>query len=156
MLSGHVISKAIGIMSLMKFFPAGDEFRAALMEMLGEICETDEQVIWLARRMRNLYQEWPGSHELRACFCAKHSPKDGLEVFSAVYHDGIPSERTTSHLALPGANPLMIEGTVTADLELEAKVIELAAEKAMPKADHACLKDEHWLRVETKLRQMGI
>ncbi len=132
MLSVNTLAKAVGTMSLMKMFPGGDEFRGALMELLGEMCETDEQVLWLARRMRDLYREWPGANEVRAVLCSKYSPKDGVEVFSDVFHDGIPSERMAAFPALPAANPRMIEGAVTEDWELNLELIELAKQKAMP------------------------
>ncbi len=107
MITVPAVKKAIGIMSLMKFFPGDEDSRGALMEMLGEMCQTDEQILWLARRMRNLYAEWPGAHELRAAYCSKYYPKDNIEAGSAVYLEGIPSEkpqRSPDVKALPPAD----------------------------------------------------
>ncbi len=92
MIDALQVKRAIGIMSLMKYFPGDEDSRGALIELIGDMCQTDEQVIWLAKRMRNLYPEWPGAHELRAVLCSKYYPKDCIEVGSAVFLEGIPSE----------------------------------------------------------------
>lgn len=90
----ETVSRLVGSLALMKFFPAGDDCaRAALIEMLGEMCETEDQVRWLVKRVRSLYSEWPGDCELRACYCSRFTPLDGIRVNSAVFLDGIPSER---------------------------------------------------------------
>ena len=86
------ILRALGIFSLMKFFPGDDGTRAALGELLCEMCRNDEEIIWLARRVQKLHREWPGAHEIRAAYCSKFQPKDGIEADSNLYLDGIPSE----------------------------------------------------------------
>lgn len=128
-----VLNKAIGMMSLMKFFPGGDEARGALMELLGEMCANDEQVLWLAKRMRNLYPEWPGAHEMRAAFCARFSPKDGIEADSGSFPEGIPAERATG-LQLPAmAIPELAAGDVSANLEANRLIRAISAARGMPK-----------------------
>ncbi len=95
----EVVDKTIGRLALLKFFPASDIVaRAVAMTELMEMCETDEQVDWLGKRMSALYTEWPGLRELRAVFCSKFKPADGVEVDSTDprYVDGIPSERELS------------------------------------------------------------
>ncbi len=86
------IKKAVGILSLMKYFPSSEDAQAALMEMLGTMCANEEQVLWLARRVTALYSEWPGTREVRAVFCGKYRPVDGIEAESAIYLEGIPAE----------------------------------------------------------------
>jgi hypothetical protein len=55
---------------------------------------SDEQVIWLGHRLLQLYpKQWPGIVELRACFCKRFKPADGVEVKSATYFsEGFPTE----------------------------------------------------------------
>jgi hypothetical protein len=42
--------------------------------------------------MPKLYKEWPGLREVRAVFCSKFKPRDGFDVDSDVYLDGVPSD----------------------------------------------------------------
>jgi hypothetical protein len=83
----------IAKLAMLKFFPADKEARNAIVQMVCEMAATDEQVKWLVHRALKLYNEWPGPKELRACFCSKFRPLDGINAYSAVYADGIPSER---------------------------------------------------------------
>ncbi len=64
----------------MKFFPSDPYARAALVEMLGEMCESEDQVRWLVKEVRTKYPEWPGVYELRRLFCARFRPQDGIVV----------------------------------------------------------------------------
>ena len=41
--------------------------------------------------------------EVRAVFCSKFKPADGIDVYSAVYLDGIPSEKESAPAVLPAA-----------------------------------------------------
>jgi hypothetical protein len=87
------INALVGSMGTMKFFPSDPAARLALTELMTEMASTEEQVRWLAKRMRSLYNEWPGEREMRACFCSRFRPADGINAYSSVYSDGIPSER---------------------------------------------------------------
>lgn len=114
-------------LALMKFFPADKEARTALVGMVCEMAADDEQVRWLVRRMLALYNEWPGPRELRACFCARYKPRDGIEARSEKFLEGIPPERKPAPvLALP-PGPQM-----TATREIDAAVGALAPAKTVP------------------------
>src|SRR5690349_7814500 len=78
---------------MLKFFPSDREARAAIVEMICEMASDECQVEWLVARALRLYNEWPGPRELRAAFCSKFRPRDGINAYSTVYLDGIPSER---------------------------------------------------------------
>jgi hypothetical protein len=71
----------------------------------------EAQVEWLVQRAVSLYAEWPGAREIRACFCSKFRPADGLSVGSTVYLDGIPSEKRIDPpalLALPPGHVVLL------------------------------------------------
>jgi hypothetical protein len=134
-LSRDAIDRAMGRIALMKFFPASDiSARATVMLELIEMCSTDEQVEWLGNRVTALYTEWPGLRELRAVFCSKFKPADGIEVYSADtrFIDGIPSERQISEgqESVPGR---LTPGT---RLQIAGKV------EKMPEADLEQLHNE--------------
>jgi hypothetical protein len=126
-------SELVGELSLMKFFPADENARVALVRIVCEMAENDDQVRWLVRRMLNLYNEWPGPRELRACFCSKFRPADGIHQYSSVYLDGIPSERATAP-QLPAAPMRQIQPPIT-DAKVQRAVQVLTAKaQRMPAA----------------------
>jgi hypothetical protein len=93
-LSKEAVEQATTEISLMPFFPSSDiPSRAMLMRYLFDICNTDEQALWLAKRYVSLFPKWAGLRELRAVACSKFKPRDKVEVDSESYIDGIPSEK---------------------------------------------------------------
>lgn len=130
MISEPVLMKAIGKLMAMPYFPVSENLvKLALLDELPEIVENDQQLDWLIRRVTHLYKQWPGLSEIRAVYCWTFKPRDGVNVYSGVYPDGIPSERPAAPLALP---PARATTGLTADPEFEAKVRSLAALKKMP------------------------
>ncbi len=77
----------------LQFFPADADARFGIAEQISDFAGDLEQVRWLVRRVPKLHKDWPGILEVRAVFCSRYKPKDGIEAYSAVYLDGIPSER---------------------------------------------------------------
>lgn len=94
MITANACVRALDRMAAgLKFFPADEGVREVIAEELGAICSNDSELDWLARRMVNLYRDgWPGTEEMRACFCSRYKPRDKREVFTAVFPGGIPSE----------------------------------------------------------------
>ena len=87
----------IAELALMRFFPSEPQAKSALVRMVCEMAQTNEQVDWLVRRALALYTDWPGPRELRALFCSRWKPADGIEAYSTVYiadesGGGFPSE----------------------------------------------------------------
>jgi hypothetical protein len=76
----------------MKFFPSGADERIGIAEEIASFASNLDQVKWLVSRLPKLYKEWPGLREVRAVFCSKFKPRDGFDVDSDVYLDGVPSD----------------------------------------------------------------
>jgi hypothetical protein len=110
----------------MAFFPSDREVRGALVSVLADLVETEEQLDWLVTRALRLYAKWPGVAELRALYCSRFKPRDGVESYSTVYLDGIPPETTP-----PPREPT---AATTTDPELRKNVAELARRRRMPQA----------------------
>jgi hypothetical protein len=127
MITPKAIAAAMGRFSLLRYFPAGDAGIAALTEMLQEMVTTDEQLDWLSRRVLQLHPEWPGPYEIRAVFCSRYKPKDGVEADSAMakFEDGIPAEHK-QHKAEER------QQLVSEDARLQQAVSQAAAKKRMP------------------------
>ena len=124
-----LISKLGGTM---KYFPGDDDARLGIIEQVGEMCSTEEQVEWLVKRMPKLYGEWPGVAEMRALLCTKWKPKDGFELYSSVYADGIPSETPEKAWCLPAGTLALGPGEpISAAPSLTNYVQQLAEMKRM-------------------------
>jgi hypothetical protein len=118
------VAEILGGLTLLDYFPSDPAARGALIELVCSMAQNEDQVQWLVRRMTSgLYNQWPGPREVRACFCSKFKPKDGIEVDSTVYPDGIPSERPRPQLALP---PLPVGRLASGDQDIERTVLNLA------------------------------
>lgn len=75
------------------FFPNDEYVPIAICRLVGSMCHNEAEVRWLVDRMTSgIYSEWPGIAEMRACFCAKFPPRDGINAYSSIYPDGIPAE----------------------------------------------------------------
>jgi len=83
---------AIGLLKSMPSFPADPMVRQAVSDDVLELVRDEHELLWLVRRVTQLYGEWPGLSEVRAVYCSKYKPRDGVEAYSGVYPDGIPSE----------------------------------------------------------------
>lgn len=142
----------IGELSLMKYFPSEPAARTALVRIVCEMAPDEAHIRWLVNRALKLYAEWPGIMELRACYCSKFKPADGIEAYSQVYSEGIPTEKEQQGLiAAPEMRALPAGAPVSADAQMNAAVKELAAKKKMPSA-----KGVRWDETAKKLEQMGL
>lgn len=73
-------TERIAELSLMKYFPQDALARAALVRIICEMTENDAQIDWLVKRVLSLYNEWPGPQVVRAVFCRRFKPADGIEA----------------------------------------------------------------------------
>lgn len=88
------IAEILQQLRMLPYFPNDEYVLLGLVALVGQMCENEDQVRWLVARMTSgLYAEWPGPREMRACYCSKFKPKDGINACSTVYADGIPSEK---------------------------------------------------------------
>jgi len=132
MITPQGVQMFVGQISLMKFFPNTPGMVNALSTALAQFCADDEKLTWLAKRIVALYAEWPGIREVRAVYCSKFKPLDGINAYSTIYGDGIPSERPAllppAQLALPPGH------VVSVDPGFDAAIQKLAEAKALPPA----------------------
>lgn len=124
----------IARLAMLKFFPTDPEARTSIVGMVCEMADNDEQVDWLTRRMLVLYNEWPGPKELRALFCSRHKPKDGIEAKSEKFLEGVPSEKKPEPMkALPPGSVASADPNAERAVRLLAKSLDmnrvLAADK---------------------------
>lgn len=128
-LTPETAAAGVAKMALMAFFPGDPDIRAALVSVFMDMVETDEQLDWLVNRALRLYGKWPGVAEIRALYCSRWKPKDGMETYSSIYPEGIPSERKAP---APERDPPR-GGPVTADPDLNREIRQVAdAKKLQP------------------------
>lgn len=84
-------------------FPYDQDARLMIMRTLTAMVKDEEKLDWLIERACNLWSKWEGIKELRAIYCARYLPADGIETTSAIYSDGVPPDPTVPRLALPAA-----------------------------------------------------
>jgi len=90
-------------LAMLRFFPARNSaVLIGLARLVNQMCADESQVRWLVDRMTSgIYAEWPGPQEMRACFCSRFKPKDGLNAYSTVYPDGIPLRESRARIDPP-------------------------------------------------------
>ena len=64
----------------MRFFPSDPDARIGIAEQLAEMADDENQIAWLMKRLSQLYSDWPGMLEVRAVFCTRYKPRDGVEA----------------------------------------------------------------------------
>lgn len=137
------------------YFPSKPAAQGLVTDELTRMCGTIEQGAWLARRMCQLLEKWEGVKEMRAIYCSKFKPLDGIEVASGIYLDGIPSEKESRPMleAAPmKALPARVSASV--DPEGEKHVTELVQARAMPPVKRFRTITEDEDRVDKLLRSM--
>lgn len=86
-----VFAAALDELSLLKYFPSDPGSRAALLRILCQMVAGPVELRWLVDTVLKYYDEWPGPRELRAVYCTRHRPKDGIEA-------GVSSQRFLTEL----------------------------------------------------------
>jgi hypothetical protein len=97
------IEEAVNEMSIVKFFPAEAEQRAAVGKLLMRMLEFGraDQLKWLVMTMLDRVNEWNGPVELRAVFCTRFRPADGIEADSK-YSPGFTAGEMETRAKAPG------------------------------------------------------
>jgi hypothetical protein len=75
------VADILGGLALLKFFPSDPRAQTQLLALVCQMIESEEQAEWLVRIALNTWNEWEGPRELRALFCTKYRPRDGVEAF---------------------------------------------------------------------------
>lgn len=114
----------------LKYFPSDPEARLGIAQQIAKMVRSEDQLRWLVDVVPTLYSDWPALREIRALFCMKFPPLDGIEAVSETFPDGLTREQLNpgKKLALPAPEPLRLTGSTetTADPEMIALVAECA------------------------------
>jgi len=77
-------SGAVARLAVLTHFPSEAIARAELARMLLRMVSTGEQLEWLVRAFVDHVGAWHGPREVRAVFCTRFKPADGVEEWSAI------------------------------------------------------------------------
>lgn len=130
-------ARLVNELAALAYFPVETEARGVLARELVNICPNITEARWLVTRFCQLFSRWPGPRELRAVYCSRNKPRDGFEVSSTEFPDGVPTPPGGSELAwYPVIEPAPVlqlppGHLVSGDITLENDIRRLAAEKDM-------------------------
>ncbi len=130
------VLRMVSELAMLKYFPANNEaVLLALVRLCGDMCHSEAEVRWLVDRMTSgIYSEWPGPAEMRACFCSRYPPKDGVNAYSSVYPDGLPpSKEARTMLAAAPQRALPAGHTPESPRCAESREVIGKLKDAMPK-----------------------
>ena len=106
------VAEMVMELSILPFFPAEDYARLAIVRLVGAMAHNEAQVRWLIDVMTSgAYARWEGPSELRAVFCQKFKPKDGIECVSTIYLDGLTREQLNPGVRIAPEPPLLTGGS---------------------------------------------
>jgi len=91
------VTHKLAALSLLRFFPQEPEARAAIVTIVCRMASNVDQIDWLIKSALAVYDDWPGPRELRALFCSRWNPRDGVKAYSQIYPSdenggGFPSQ----------------------------------------------------------------
>lgn len=84
MITEKMAGEAAKRLSALKFYPSEVDARLEIADMLQRMVPTADQLEWLVRTMVDRIGEWPGPREMRAVFCTRFRPMDGIEAWSQI------------------------------------------------------------------------
>lgn len=124
------IMEILSGLRLLPFFPSDEFAFSALVRMVGSMAENEQQVQWLVARMTSgIYTKWEGPAEMRACFCNRFKPKDGINAYSQIY-ETFPPDPTTPMRQIAGPEQKQL-GDPRSKKVSEDKVIQKAIDIAV-------------------------
>lgn len=73
--------EVVSALSALRFFPFKETSTIdCIAWVVFEMCNTKEEAYWLKDEVLLAWNDWPGPRDLRALFCQKFQPKDGIVV----------------------------------------------------------------------------
>jgi len=119
-------------LAVLPFFVHNEHTMNSLVKLCGSMCSSLAEVQWLVNRMTSgIYTQWPGPAEMRACFCCRYKPKDGVNAYSSVYPDGLPVDPTApprpeigapSSLSLPPGHAATVDRQIDSGIQAVAQL----------------------------------
>jgi hypothetical protein len=86
------LAQKVAELSVLPRFPFDQDARLMILRTLSEMVKDEAALDWLIQRAVNLWNKWEGIRELRAIYCSRYYPGDGIETTSAIYADGVPPD----------------------------------------------------------------
>lgn len=75
---------AVRRLSCIPYFPSDEIAREEIARVLFRLVDTTEHLNWLVMAFVDRIKQWHGPGELRAVYCTKFKPKDGVETDSSL------------------------------------------------------------------------
>lgn len=78
--SSSDIIAAMVELSTLRYFPADDLTKRAVMSQIMRYCDRSDGLSWLVSQLVNRVGQWPGPAEVRGLYCSRFKPADGIEA----------------------------------------------------------------------------
>lgn len=126
------VARKLAALMALKYFPREPEAQVAIVSIVCRMASKLDQIDWLVESALAVYDDWPGPRELRALFCSRWRPADGIQAYSQLYPadengGGFPSHiypaSNLPALPTPGSFkeiPMVAESQAIIDEALEA------------------------------------
>lgn len=105
---------AVAAFGMLRFFPSDEITRATLAELIERMANKPHEIQWLVQKVLANYDEWPGPQHLRAIFCTRYRPADGIErdlMEGPVYHEIMRRAEEPPELPTAAAMKLLAEAS---------------------------------------------
>lgn len=131
------IIDAVEEFEALRYFPiASVGTKKSVARLLGAMVSTQEQLAWLVSTMINHGGEWQGTAQLRALFCARFKPGDGIEATEHCKVAGYtPADCESDYISrqLPTPDVKLLASATGVDEEFQ-QAIDALSEKVKLKA----------------------
>lgn len=84
MITAKQASESVARLAILTHFPGEAIARAELASMLIRMVSEPRQLEWLVTAFVDHIGAWHGPREMRAVFCTRFKPADGIEEWSAI------------------------------------------------------------------------
>lgn len=95
------IGNAVDELGAIPFFPTGVGAKTAVMRSLSSFVRERHHLRWLIDAALNGMREWKGIAELRALYCTRWKPLDGVEGGSCSIQGYTPADCEMAHIEAP-------------------------------------------------------
>jgi len=112
-LDAQEVAYVLSDLMCLNFFPSDDQGRFAVFKVACAMASDVAQLRWLVDRMLQLFNKWPGPADMRAVFCTRFTPADGVWAprgergyWCESLERELPSERPALAIASPDMKAL--------------------------------------------------
>jgi hypothetical protein len=114
-------------LATLRFYPREAAVRLEIAELLMRMVGNVDQLEWLIDAMINRVGEWRGTAELRAIFCTRFAPADGIPSVDSISLGFTPSDSEAGYVEAQSKRTAMLMAGYRSEQKLIGESINVAA-----------------------------